>query len=89
MAKDLVKKIIQIISQYAQKARSSWCFVIYDQLEVKSNGLNLDVTDFTFDLQLSKLRLSNEEEITTHESNPDIRVEREAPSRSAPKIQED
>ena len=30
----------------------------YDQRKVKSNGLNLDVIEFTFNLQLSKFRLS-------------------------------
>lgn len=29
----------------------------YDQMKLKPNGLNLDATDFTFNLQLSKLRL--------------------------------
>lgn len=31
---------------------------LYDQRQVKSNGLNLYVIEFTFNLQLSKFRLS-------------------------------
>lgn len=55
------------LNNFSIRTNGSFCPVFcdfYDQTEIKSNGLNLAVSDFTCNLQVSILRPRRQEEIT-------------------------